>query len=394
MRIWFLAIASLLVGTITGAVSALWGADLFSSSLSPGQSSSGLANVVDPELPVLPPVNGPQPKLIVDAASYYFGRMERKATGHHTFVLKNMGDHPLVLRKGKTTCKCTLSDMADCELLPGASKDVTLEWTAKTNDTIFRQEATIFTNDPRRRTVTLTIEGLIVDSLVVNPPEIVFTNLTPDEESTAKTRAFTSLSDDLQIVGHKFDNAETAQFFEVHSTPLAKDSIPPEMKAGCEISVTVKPGMPAGPIEQKVRLQTNLPDIPDAEIKINGRIGSPILIVGREWDQDRATIRLGSIDGALGTRRQLKLMIRGAHRQQIEFRTPQVKPDFVAVTLGKREELGNVIAVPLTVEIPPGSPAVNYLGYTPETTGEIVIPTNHPELAEVRLKLTFAVSDK
>ena len=87
-------------------------------------------------------------------------------------------------------------------------------------------------------------------------------------------------------------------------------------------------------------------------------------------------------------------MIRGAHRQQIEFRTPQVKPDFVAVTLGKREELGYVIAVPLTVEIPPGSPAVNYLGYTPETTGEIVIPTNHPELAKVRLKLTFAVSDK
>ncbi len=47
------------------------------------------------------------------------------------------------------------------------------------------------------------------------------------------------------------------------------------MKAGCEIIVTVKPGMPAGPIEQKVRLQTNLPDMPDAEIKINGRIGSP-----------------------------------------------------------------------------------------------------------------------
>jgi hypothetical protein len=87
-------------------------------------------------------------------------------------------------------------------------------------------------------------------------------------------------------------------------------------------------------------------------------------------------------------------MIRGAHRDQIQLGAPQAKPSLLAVTLGEREELGNVVAIPLVVEIPPGSPAANYLGYTPDTTGEIVIPTNHPELGEVRLKVTFAVSDK
>ncbi len=309
-------------------------------------------------------------------------------------MLTNKGDYPLVLRKGKTTCKCTLSDMVDTELAPGASQDVTLEWNAKTPQILFRQEATIYTNDPRRRTVTLTIEGLIIDSLVVNPMEIVFTNLTADEESTAKTRVFTSLSDDLQITGHTCENAQTADHFEVHAEPLPKEGLPPEMTAGVEVSVTIKPGLPPGPVEQKIFLKTNIPDVPDPDIKIGGRIGSPIMIVGREWDQDRGTIRLGTVDGAKGTRRQLKLMIRGAHRQQIELQAPQVKPDLLAVTLGEKEELGNVVAVPLTIEIPPGSPAANYLGYTPESTGEIVIPTNHLELGEVRLKVTFAVSDK
>ena len=53
-----------------------------------------------------------------------------------------------MLRKGKTTCKCTLNDMKDTELAPGESTDVTLEWTAKTGDTLFRQEATILTTIP------------------------------------------------------------------------------------------------------------------------------------------------------------------------------------------------------------------------------------------------------
>ncbi|HEY4308315.1 MAG TPA: DUF1573 domain-containing protein [Pirellulales bacterium] len=390
MRIWLLSIVSIVIGIVAGVGSALWDSDL----LVPSPTQANSTSVLNADLPKLPPVAGPQPKLVIDAAHYYFGRMERKATGRHTFVLKNVGDYPLVLRKGKTTCKCTLSDMDDCELAPGESKDVTLEWTAKTPETRFRQEASIFTNDPRRREITLTIEGLIVDSLVVNPPEIVFTNLTADEESTAKTRVFTSLSDDVQIVGHTFDNAATADRFEVKSTPLPKDSLPEGMTSGLEVAVTVKPGLPAGPIEQKVRLQTNLADTPDPEIAIAGRIGSPILIVGREWDQDRGTIRIGTVDGALGTRRQLKLMIRGAHRQQIELKTPQVKPELLSVRLGEREELGNVVAIPFTIEIPPGSPEANYLGYTPETTGEIVFPTNQPEMAEVRLKVTFAVSDK
>ncbi|HVU90432.1 MAG TPA: DUF1573 domain-containing protein [Pirellulales bacterium] len=390
MRIWLLACASLLVGVLGGAVSALWDSDLFLRSDAPIE----LTNTDDPELPGLPPINGPQPKVVVDAAHYHFGRMERKATGRHTFVLTNKGDYPLVLRKGKTTCKCTLSDMVDTELAPGASQEVTLEWNAKTPQTLFRQEATIFTNDPRRRTLTLTIEGLIVDSLIVNPMEIVFTNLTADEESTAKTKVFTSLSDDLQITGFTCENQETADHFDVHSEPLPKEGLPPEMTAGVEVRVTIKPGLAPGPIEQKIALKTNLADVPDPEVKIGGRIGSPIMIVGREWDQEKGTIRLGTVDGAKGTRRQLKLMVRGAHRQQIEMQAPQVKPDLLVVTLGEKEELGNVVAVPLTIEIPPGSPAANYLGYTPESTGEIVIPTNHPELGEVRLKVIFAVSDK
>jgi len=86
-------------------------------------------------------------------------------------------------------------------------------------------------------------------------------------------------------------------------------------------------------------------------------------------------------------------MIRGAHRKEIELRAPQVQPALLKVTLGEPQELSNVVAVPLSIEVPPGSPAVNHLGNDQGIAGEITIPTNQPELGDVRLKVTFAVSD-
>jgi len=388
MKISLVVLASLLIGLTGGVVSALWQTDLFSNvSLEAALATPDTPGMLDPAPP------GKEPRLVIDAPHYHFGHMERQATGRHTFKMKNVGDYPLALRKLKTSCKCTLSDLTDLEVLPGESADVTLEWTAKTGDTLFRQDATIATNDPRRPVVTLTIEGMVVDSTVVNPPEIVFSNLTSDEEASGKTRVFTSLSDDLRIVGHTCENAETADFFAIRSEPLPKDSLPPEMKSGCEVVVTVKPGLPQGAIQQKIRMQMNVSDVPDAEVRIGGRIGSPILIVGREWDQERGVIRLGTINRSEGTKRQLKLMIRGAHRKEIELRAPQVQPALLKVTLGEPQELSNVVAVPLSIEVPPGSPAVNHLGNDQGIAGEITIPTNQPELGDVRLKVTFAVSD-
>ena len=68
------------------------------------------------------------------------------------------------------------------------------------------------------------------------------------------------------------------------------------MASGREVVVGIKPGLPQGAIQQKIRLEINIPDVPPAEIKIGGRIGSPILVVGSGWDQERGLLRLGTID--------------------------------------------------------------------------------------------------
>ncbi len=56
---------------------------------------------------------------------YEFGVMELYETGKHEFVFKNTGEAPLVLQKGSTTCKCTLSQLEDCSIQPGEERVVT-----------------------------------------------------------------------------------------------------------------------------------------------------------------------------------------------------------------------------------------------------------------------------
>src|SRR5579859_1602904 len=58
-----------------------------------------------------PPVatSGPQPKAVIDQTEFDFGRMEVGEERQHEFTISNEGQAPLVLKKGKTTCQCTIS---------------------------------------------------------------------------------------------------------------------------------------------------------------------------------------------------------------------------------------------------------------------------------------------
>ncbi|MBI2827386.1 MAG: DUF1573 domain-containing protein [Planctomycetia bacterium] len=387
MRIFSFVVISLVVGVVIGGVWGLWDSNsLF--------ARSELTASSDANMPRPVPAGSPQPRLELDHVNHDFGRMEYGATGKHTFLFTNTGEGPLRLAKGETSCKCTLSKLAQKDIPPGKSGEVTLEWTAKSPDPLFRHTATVLTNDPKHPRVTLTIEGVVSQSTSIVPPEIVFTNLTRDEQGSAKTHIYTEARDDMAVTGHAFENAELASFFDASYHQLPPEALPEGQKSGWEVVVSVKPGLPAGDIEQKIRLQTNLPDVPDLVVPIQGRVGSPILIVGpgSEWNQDQFALRMGTFTSDKGAKRELKLMIRGPRRKDVKLSNVRTDPALLQATLGEPKDLGSVIEVPLSIVIPPGAPTVNYLGYQQGRVGHITIDTNQEEIGQVRLKVAFAVA--
>ena len=65
----------------------------------------------------------------------------------------------LLLKKGETTCKCTISKVGDGEIPPGGEAHVELIWKAVAVNAEFRQTATITTNDPKLRSLELDMVG-------------------------------------------------------------------------------------------------------------------------------------------------------------------------------------------------------------------------------------------
>ncbi|EMI28199.1 DUF1573 domain-containing protein, partial [Rhodopirellula europaea] len=83
-----------------------------------------------------------------DGNEHDFGIMQPDEEGEHIFRVKNVGDAPLTLKIGASTCKCTVGTLENESLAPGEETEVKMAWTVKTNETTFGQSAELRTNDP------------------------------------------------------------------------------------------------------------------------------------------------------------------------------------------------------------------------------------------------------
>ncbi len=346
-------------------------------------------------VPEQAPPGGPQPKVQVDQEDFDFGAMERGATMRHAFVFTNVGGYPLELVQGETTCKCTISTLDEQAVPPGQSVEVVLEWTAKTTSNQFRQSATILTNDPDRPRVNLTVSGIVTQAVEVEPDEIVFSKAEVGETKTAELRLYSFGVPDLQLLDHRFANADSAEHFELASEPLPEDQLPPGAKSGRLVTVTMKPGLPVGPVHQTLELTTNATENNSlAAIAIHGRIISTISIFGQGWDASRGVLALGTVPSQQGLRRELSIFVRGKNPEQVELEVLEIVPEALKISFGEKQSLkkdGSVVKVPLVVEIPPGTRPINRLGWEQSEMGEVLIQTNQAHAEKLRLHVQFAV---
>jgi hypothetical protein len=151
--------------------------------------------------------------------------------------------------------------------------------------------------------------------------------------------------------------------------------------------VTAKPGLPYGPFKQTIRVRTNLADVGEHAIPIQGRVSNGISLLGGQ------VLDLGTIPKRTGAERKTKLSVRGPLRHNVKFATPTAKPSFVQAEIGEPEEVGAVLQFPVTIRVPPGSPTVSCLGGPGTPRCEITIPTGVAELGDATIDVRFAIVD-
>jgi hypothetical protein len=339
-------------------------------------------------------------KLVIEGGTTYnFHEMDRHAKGEHEFVFRNAGTTPIGLQKGQTTCKCTMAEMKDGELLPGESIGIKLSWEAKTGESDFSQSAEIITtNYPQQPIIRLHVYGKIIDALRTDRPSLSLGSLSASEDAVGRFKLYCFRGDEpLAIVSHEFTAKDKASFFSAEFRPLTAEELAaePSAKSGVEGTIHVQAGLPLGNLGQAIKLTTNLPKTSPLALPIEGRVVGDIMVVGPGAVSDQNMIRLGDAKSAVGKTVKLHLVVKGPYHNDTRLTLTSVKPEGeLQAELGEAAtDNPAVTRYPLTVTIPAGAKPATHLGTTEETAGVLKITTTHPQIKEFVILVRYAVTD-
>lgn len=340
-----------------------------------------------------PVPEGKLPRVQVDEPSFNFGQMERGREKSHEFVIRNVGDAPLKLTVGPTSCKCTLSEVQAGAIAPGESTKVKLEWSAKSDQGPFRQTATIHTNDPRQPDIELQIDGEIVNVSGLQPTEFNFDKLAVGESKTAEVYVMAMLQDDLTIKSAELTNEESRDKFDVKIEPMERDKLPVKTaQAGARVTLTAKPGLPIGRFNQYLTLNTNLKEGEKLHVPVLGRVVGDISVHGTNWREEEGVLMLGRVEGSKGRKERVNVVVRGENAEDVKFEIGSVDPPELKVTIGEPKRLtATLLHVPVDIEVPPGTRSMVRLATSQGEEAKIVLKTTHPTMKELAIGVRFAV---
>jgi len=402
MKLLLLVIASVVVGVGLG-VFTTW-AELNSLYSAPGLPVGPVAAAAtsNPQPQISQTTEGDRPVARAANTTYDFGNMELGAHGTHDFTIGNQGSKALVLTKGKTSCQCTLSKLVDeqdqIELAPGEDTVVTLTWDTHARPGAFRVTAEIHTTDPVTPVINLVIEGNITKSVTIDPPDVFFSSLSPHDTAEATVRFYAMTVENFELQGYVVEDGPLKGLVEVKYEPLSAEELQENgALGGYIVHLKVKPGLPMGPFEQRILLNTNLPDGAQMSIPVGGRVVSAITVMGRNWQDEYARLVIGEVEAATGGEDGVSLVVRGPHRGEMQFSVGEVDPKLLEVELGEPVERGNSIQVPVTVRIPAGNSPLARAGGTVSPYGKIIINATHPnpELKldeKIQINVSFVIT--
>lgn len=325
-----------------------------------------------------------------------FGKIELGAKGRHTFVLRNVGTAPLTLTKEGTTCKCTVSELADGSVAPGESADVTLEWKAEEYSAYYSQTATIGTNDPKRPKVELRISGSVVRSVALEPSEVRLSRISAGESSKATVKLLAFKDEQIEIEDLTFEG-EHRENYAVTQRSLTTEELKAEgdAKSGFLLEIEVKPGLPLGSNQQNLKIKTSSEFAPELKLPISGNVVGDITVVStHKFNRESNVLMLDRVKSFEGAKATIHLIVKGPDRDEVTVQLKKASPDYLLVEIDEIQSLneGLIRRVPVHVTIPTGVPAGNFHGPGREKMGRISLEVQgHPEIKKVDVGVYYAV---
>jgi hypothetical protein len=324
------------------------------------------------------------PKAVTPETEFDFGTMDPLTSGKHEFVIENTGAAPLKLTVGPTTCKCTVSGLEKQEIAPGEKGLVTLEWNTG-RSILYSHSATIYTDDPSRKSIDFWVFGKIRLHLGTDVPEIALADVDPQQAARFECLVYSQTIQDftIQAVDSKFDDLE----WDVDT--IAPQAVPDkEATAIQRLRVTIPAANLASRFSDTLRLHVQAAGndaIEVLDLAVHGNVLGRYTIYGPAIEGD--AVVLGAVPQGQSKKATLLVKLRDPEPLPADARV-EVTPSVLRASLTPRNEAEGHGIYTLTVELPDNAPVCQFLG-TPQ--GKITIHTGHPRIANIDMNVRFAV---
>ncbi len=357
------------------------------------EAGEGEARNPDPAVDVRPPIaeQGPFPMVATGERAYQFGHMGIGERRTHRFRIENKGQAPLLIAKGPTECKCTISALAAREVAPGGFTDVEIAWSPLESDPTFEKSAVIWTNDPRMSEIRFRVAGKVGRAIAVSPVTWHAGIVAEDRDGKAVGIVVSEVDDGFKILSAATADRNVQVTYQP-MTPSALRHV--GMLAGYEFTATVGKGIPIGSFRSRLEILTSLepktPLLVDLTAVRPGpiRFLSAVPIVGSAlWNSEKTLLNLGRFRHEVGCKTALPAFISDM-QGKFQMLGVQSSDSFVKVSVEPSlgGDMGEQQCVRFLFEVPPGSPPVNYFTEKPV---HVTVHTNHPTLKKLDFDLQF-----
>lgn len=336
------------------------------------------------------PADTRAPVAVIEQTLYDFGDLDPADTCSHAFTIRNEGTAPLKLMRGRTTCKCTMSELPQRPVLPGDAAAVKvaskLEQEAKG---VFSHAAIILTNDPQKPKIELRIRGRLRTYFGFDPPRAQFPAADWDTARVSYITMYSQVWDDFVV--DEIKASVPAMELAVESAAEGRlESL--RATSGKQLTLTLPPDLFRDSVAGWVDVSVH--PAGDPERRRNARLA----FVGRTLKQVEWTgkdlvgaelVELGWLRPGQSASTGLLLRVRD---RMPALKVEEVAADvpFIRAHLEPMGDMGTIKGIyRARIEIPGDAPACNYLRPNPAT---IRFRTDHPILSELTLHVSFAVA--
>jgi len=327
---------------------------------------------------------GPLPKIeVIGEIPFDLGTISQQTDWLHSWDIKNTGEGNLEIWGQAVTCSCTSSTLKvappgqapeKVTIKPGETKKVDVKGNTKTFGEKYSQSVTVGTNDPSRPTVELAVKGKVTPPVIVFPPDALsFPTLSSEDATNTRIAVYSPTQPELKLT--KLTSSRPG-LIVAHAVPLTPDECKQfNVKAGHQVAIEIKPGMPLGRFSEELIINTDHPARPEVKVAISGRVTGPISVLPDHLQM----LNVASQKGGTG---EITLLVRGGHSTNFEVAH---KPEKVEIAIAKDDTPTMKGRYRLTVKVPAGTTAG-------PIEDQIILKTNHPKATELKIPINIFVS--